>query len=117
MGVRILVDGDSGRAVLYCSTRERALPNLFDRVEDAEAFLVWVDRHLARDVRGLTEHDLDDAIATWRRTRDVADDPTLSRWRRYIRHYVARRRAGYQPHECDESARAALDARRRSRHV
>jgi len=55
MGVRILIDKDSGQAVFYCSTTDWAFGPLMRDADVAETFLNW----LAEDPRLLVDHDLE----------------------------------------------------------
>ena len=72
MGVRVL-RGDEG-SVLYCSVSLTAFGPVFAEDEDPDDFLEWLDRHYgeagydgAVDARQLTEAQLAEDVAKWRR--------------------------------------------------
>ena len=41
MGIEIIEDRETGRAVIYCSTTDRAFGPIFQSGEEAEGFLEW----------------------------------------------------------------------------
>jgi hypothetical protein len=73
MGLRILHDPDAERAVLYCTTSERALPHESfmgtDAVEQAEHFLRWLEAEKnIEDPRKLLRVTLDVYVSEWHDT-------------------------------------------------
>lgn len=65
MGCHVLELAD-GRAVLHCSCSEVVFGNIFDDVDDAEAFVAHTIRTTGRDPRAMTDAQLGDAIAQWK---------------------------------------------------
>jgi rubrerythrin len=72
MGVRIT---NGTEAVLYCSKTMWAFGPVFDDYDDAEAFLEWWKAKDARDLRLLTDAELEHEHYEWRKQKDQEVQP------------------------------------------
>jgi hypothetical protein len=70
MGVRIIAG--ACEAVLYCSTTMWAFGPVFEGYDDAEAFLEWWKAKDVRDLRLLTDAELEHEFYKWRSQKEVA---------------------------------------------
>ena len=70
MGLRTLVDQDTGNAVLCCSTTMRCLPFIFDSEEDSEDFVEYVHDETGQDdVRRLQADEQERLFGAWQEKR------------------------------------------------
>jgi len=61
MGVRITHDC----VTLYCSTSGWAFGPVFEDADQAEAFLEWTKKHVGRDLRLLSDEELETEYRKW----------------------------------------------------
>jgi hypothetical protein len=64
MGVRITHDC----VTLYCSTSGWAFGPVFEDADQAEAFLKWSKKHVSRDLRMLSDEELEKEYHNWLRS-------------------------------------------------
>ena len=75
MGLRTFVDGDTGNAVLYCSTTMRCLPFIFESEEDSEEFVEYVHGETGQnDLRRLPADEQERLFDAWQEKRACEDD-------------------------------------------
>ena len=73
MGVRVLEGKGQDGACLYCSTTDWAFGPLFSDGEAAEKFLAYAAEHDGRDLRLLTDEQLQRLYSAWSEGNDRDD--------------------------------------------